>query len=395
MLLQLTNVASALLATSIGTSDTSFAVASGSGSKFPALTAGQWFPIVLIDSAGNIETMRATARAGDVITVTRGQEGTAARSFTAGARVELRITALAITSELQRNEAASSGLASHAVTGGTLDLSATAFDEGIHKFTGPLTSDLTVIVPNKSKRFLAINATTGAYFMVMKTTSGSAICIPQDTEKNVTCDGADVLYRSDRQEVGKVEAFAGASAPSGTFLCDGSVKARLLTPDLYGKIGTIYGSPSGATFTLPDYVTGNRFLRAAGGSIPVGTYQDNTVGPHNHTGSATFSGSVSTITPAGTCSVTETPHQHHVSGAVVGASSTLIITGNGTTPVSVPTSLVTSPGTDSVSTNLTVSFSGSGVTPTVSGSVSVTVANNSGTTETRPNAGAVLYCIRY
>jgi len=100
MLLKLANNATALLAVELDDDDdVEVAVTTGFGTRFPALSAGEWFPLTVVDSEGGLEIMRATARAGDVITVTRAQEGTTKRAFTVGARVELRITAAALVSE--------------------------------------------------------------------------------------------------------------------------------------------------------------------------------------------------------------------------------------------------------------------------------------------------------
>lgn len=97
----LKNNATSRLASSITASATSLSVSAGEGARFPTLTAGNWFPVTVIDSAGNIEVMRCTARSTDVLTVTRGQEGTTARAFTAGDRIELRMTAGALAEFIQ------------------------------------------------------------------------------------------------------------------------------------------------------------------------------------------------------------------------------------------------------------------------------------------------------
>lgn len=53
--------------------------------------------------------------------------------------------------------------------------------------------------------------------------------------------------------VGSIQAFAGANAPTGWLLCDGSAVSRGNYPDLFNTIGTTYGSGNGATtFNLPD-----------------------------------------------------------------------------------------------------------------------------------------------
>lgn len=94
--LKLSNNATSTLTSSISNSATSLTVQSGDAGRFPALSANDWFPLTVTDSNGNHEVMRATARAGAVITVQRAQEGTSAIPFAAGSRVDLRPTAAAL-----------------------------------------------------------------------------------------------------------------------------------------------------------------------------------------------------------------------------------------------------------------------------------------------------------
>lgn len=92
MPLKLTNNATSKLAGALTASSTSLAVSPGDGAKFPALTAGDWFPLTLVKPDGSLEIVRCTARSSDTFTITRAQEGTAALAFSAGDRVELRAT---------------------------------------------------------------------------------------------------------------------------------------------------------------------------------------------------------------------------------------------------------------------------------------------------------------
>lgn len=96
MSVKFTNNAVASLAAGISTTSTSIAVAPSTGILFPMLAAGDWFPVTVLDNTGSFEIMRCTARSGDTLTVTRAQEGTAAKAFNAGARVEHRMTSDAI-----------------------------------------------------------------------------------------------------------------------------------------------------------------------------------------------------------------------------------------------------------------------------------------------------------
>jgi hypothetical protein len=97
MVLRLTNNATSTLASSISSTSTSIAINAADAAQFPVLsTPGDWFPITVIDSASNTEIMKVTARADAVLTVTRAQEGTSAKAFPAGSRVDLRLTAGAV-----------------------------------------------------------------------------------------------------------------------------------------------------------------------------------------------------------------------------------------------------------------------------------------------------------
>lgn len=90
------NNAYGTLNASITSSDASLTLSSGQGARFPSLGAGDYFYVTLIDTSNNLEIAKCTARSSDVLTITRGQEGTTARSYSVGDRVELRITSAAL-----------------------------------------------------------------------------------------------------------------------------------------------------------------------------------------------------------------------------------------------------------------------------------------------------------
>lgn len=92
MAIILANNATAKLAGAITTSSTLLTVQTGHGALFPAPSSPDWFPVTLIDASGNIEICKCTARSGDILTITRAQEGTSAKAFADGARVSLRVT---------------------------------------------------------------------------------------------------------------------------------------------------------------------------------------------------------------------------------------------------------------------------------------------------------------
>lgn len=87
------NNATTTLAAGISASDLSITLPAGHGARFPALLAGDWFYLTLIDASGNMEIVKVTGRATDVLTVSRAAEGTSARAFSIGTTVSHRLTA--------------------------------------------------------------------------------------------------------------------------------------------------------------------------------------------------------------------------------------------------------------------------------------------------------------
>jgi hypothetical protein len=95
--IKFTNNATATLAASISTSSTSLTVTTGQGALFPTLGAGDYFYATLTDSSNNLEIVKITARSGDTLTAVRAQEGTTARIYVAADKLELRVTAAALS----------------------------------------------------------------------------------------------------------------------------------------------------------------------------------------------------------------------------------------------------------------------------------------------------------
>ena len=94
--LKLKNNATSSLAASISATETMIRLLAGHGVRFPVLADGDWFPLAVQNVGGDIEYMRATSRAGDVITVLREQENTPAIVFDAGDAIFLPLTVAAI-----------------------------------------------------------------------------------------------------------------------------------------------------------------------------------------------------------------------------------------------------------------------------------------------------------
>lgn len=87
------NNAYSTLLNSISAVVTTITVDTGHGSRFPTISGGNFFYATLIDASNVLEIVKVVGRAGDVLTVTRGQDGTTGTAYTAGDRIELRPTA--------------------------------------------------------------------------------------------------------------------------------------------------------------------------------------------------------------------------------------------------------------------------------------------------------------
>lgn len=91
--------------------------------------------------------------------------------------------------------------------------------------------------------------------------------------------GAQFVNAVSPNPVGSLQAYAGASAPTGWLLCDGTSYSTSVYPELYSVLGYTYGG-SGANFNVPDLRgrvpmgagTGTG-LNASGTGAPSGTAQ--------------------------------------------------------------------------------------------------------------------------
>ena len=90
------NNAKGYLQSGINAIVTSLTLTTGEGAAFPAPTGGDWFLVTLFeyDETGEInhEICKCTARTGDVLTISRAEDGTTARVWGASTPVELRVT---------------------------------------------------------------------------------------------------------------------------------------------------------------------------------------------------------------------------------------------------------------------------------------------------------------
>lgn len=296
------------------------------------------------------------------------------------------------------------GKATQNSTGGSLDLSASPPPAGprldldaIQDVTGTLSSNLTITVPNLPKIWIFRNSTSGAYHVYVKTSSGTAVQIPQGTSKMLFCDGNNVITRMDKREVGKIKMSAAGATGAGELACSGASLLRADYPDLFAEIGTTWGAVDGTHFTLPNFTDTNRFPRAAGGSVTAGTYQSNQNKAHTHTGSGTtgnqsadhshnFSGNTGAMNQnaSHTHSVNQNAYWTTNSGAGVGGGGAFGVAG--TTSISL----------NATNTDHIHAYSGTTAIQNTSHNhtFSFTSASDGGT-EGRPESAAVIFSITF
>jgi len=91
-----TNNAETTLAVQLLVGGTIMTVSAGKGDLFPVAASGDWFKCTLVDSAGNREIVKCTARAlaSDNLTILRGQEGTTPQQWEIDDIVSHRVTAV-------------------------------------------------------------------------------------------------------------------------------------------------------------------------------------------------------------------------------------------------------------------------------------------------------------
>jgi hypothetical protein len=105
MVMKFTNNATSTLASGITSSATSLTVATGNGTLFPTLGAGDYFYCTLANTSGTVEIVKVTARSTDTFTVTRGQDGTSGVAWNSGDKVELRLVAASLNDIPKLDEA--------------------------------------------------------------------------------------------------------------------------------------------------------------------------------------------------------------------------------------------------------------------------------------------------
>lgn len=86
-------------------------------------------------------------------------------------------------------------------------LTAAEANNGILVFTGTLTGDINVILPNAARRWAIHNGTSGSYKLSVKTSSGTAVELKQGKSVTIYCDGANTMRLSGNTNDTAIEIY--------------------------------------------------------------------------------------------------------------------------------------------------------------------------------------------
>lgn len=99
----------------------------------------------------------------------------------------------------------------------------------IQQFTGILTGNINVIMPNSAQIYFLYNDTSGAFTLTVKTSAGSGIAIDQGTHSIVYCDGTNIVNAFTSSFGGGISISPGsASSPNLNFI--GSLTTGIFSP---------------------------------------------------------------------------------------------------------------------------------------------------------------------
>ena len=316
------NNASSLIASECHPTDATVALTATYGALFPSISAGQVAACTMEDVSGNVEVVYATGRTGDVLTITRAEEGTTALDFPAGSRIEQRVTAAVLASLLQKNGSdtmSGTTTLSGIITGGSVRPLETV---------GPLRG-----VAGQTSNQINVPASGGA-------TAGGSLIL---TEGNIS---ANLPSGVDFARAGMIVVWYGtlATIPSGWIICDGASGSN--TPNLTDQF--VVGASATSTLANPGvYASTTGATASAIPTINPVTLTIANFPAHNHPCVIYAGNAGSVIGPAGTAPGGE----YFTSGVGAGVAinwNTGMSAGGSTSPFT-PTANAVAPHTHSVS----------------------------------------------
>ncbi len=139
-------------------------------------------------------------------------------------------------------------------TGGTTTLTASQAQNTIQEYTGTLTSNAIIVVPNTVQFYIIYNNTAGAFTFTVKTAAGTGATIAQGQTASLFCDGANVYNAATQQ----------AAATTSVSLVSGSAASPSLSFSSGPNTGLYYIGGTGTTSQMGVAVNGVLLATFAG-----------------------------------------------------------------------------------------------------------------------------------
>jgi hypothetical protein len=267
------------LAANLSVGGTTITLATGGGALFPNPGPNQQFALTLNDVAtqGFFEVVWCTARAGDILTVLRGQEGTTPRAWTTGDYVWNGPTAAQMNNMVQQPHMVDASIApifSNTIVQGTFTASGPATFGATGTFAGPVTGtdpaggggvivNSTASAP-ASLRLNGNSNNNSTPIKYIRAVNGSLDIVSSDYTR-------EILTLTDQGDLGAIRNLnAAGSAAFGGSVFAASTGSFVDTAGLGGVLITGSGvNGAGLALHGNGTVTPNKWLRAQGGHLQV------------------------------------------------------------------------------------------------------------------------------
>lgn len=274
-LVRFSNNAVSRLAANITNASTTISLTPGDGAKFPVISGTQFFMATLIKSTGETEIVKVTARATDTLTVVRAAEPVGATqvayAFSAGDRIEQRLTAKALSDELDRLDSGANIGATNKTANYTVQAADVSTLIRVDTTAGAITITLPEIASLADDFDIMVAKVTDNANAVNIVRAGSTDLINGATSYHINNQWQSAWLIADRSTNTWTAINSGAATSSiavDTFTGDGTAGPYTLSGDPVSKANTaVYLSgvyQQKATYTL----SGTSLTM--GGNVPVG-----------------------------------------------------------------------------------------------------------------------------
>lgn len=155
--------------------------------------------------------------------------------------------------------------------GSNVTLTAAEANNAILVFTGVLTGNINVIVPNGPRQYTVNNATTGAFTLTVKTSAGTGVIVTQASVVPLLADGTNVVSvggsgGSVSEPSGQIVYGTGASVDSNADFTYVAANGTLYVNTTTGTSGSVSVASPGTVALFAANVSG---ATGAGGDVTI------------------------------------------------------------------------------------------------------------------------------